>query len=315
MIGKSAPAFSRIRSITRLRDEARVLFNEASTIDAGLFDLRFLPDPAGTEGEWLNLTEARRAIERGAGILEEGVAAFDGLAQSYRAGDGAAVSVLGDVGAQGVYPIERPTLKLTGMLARAGGVQAQRRHAARQQVAQVWRQAIAYIDRVVGGVFDLNRVAAGRQRDPPRQGPLRGTKLDARVVDHMGRTSLEGAAILADAAFSDGVIEVDIAVSGARSYPGIIFRRQSPTDLERFYVRPHRAGLYPDAVQYAPVVNGISEWQLYNGPGYTNGGVLPEGEWNSKAPSAPINALMPVLVERTVGRPNSSERMRAISRC
>lgn len=42
-----------------------------------------------------------------------------------RAGDGAAVSVLGDVGAQGVYPIERPTLKLTGMLARAGGVQAQ----------------------------------------------------------------------------------------------------------------------------------------------------------------------------------------------
>ncbi len=41
-----------------------------------------------------------------------------------RAGDGAAVSVLGDVGAQGVYPIERPTRKLTGMLAQAGGVQA-----------------------------------------------------------------------------------------------------------------------------------------------------------------------------------------------
>ena len=52
------------------------------------------------------------------------------------------------------------------------------------------------------------------------------TKLDARVVEHLGRTSLEGSAILADVAFSDGVIEVDIAVSGARSYPGIIFRRQ-----------------------------------------------------------------------------------------
>lgn len=41
-----------------------------------------------------------------------------------QAGDGAAVAVLGDVGAQGVYPIERPTLRLTGMLARAGGVQS-----------------------------------------------------------------------------------------------------------------------------------------------------------------------------------------------
>ena len=38
------------------------------------------------------------------------------------AGDGASVSVLGGVGAQGVYPIERPTRTLSAMLARAGGV-------------------------------------------------------------------------------------------------------------------------------------------------------------------------------------------------
>jgi len=38
------------------------------------------------------------------------------------AGDGATVSVVGGVGAQGVYPIERPTRTLTAMLARAGGV-------------------------------------------------------------------------------------------------------------------------------------------------------------------------------------------------
>ena len=37
-------------------------------------------------------------------------------------GDGSTVSVLGRVGAQGVYPIERPTGRLTAMLARAGGV-------------------------------------------------------------------------------------------------------------------------------------------------------------------------------------------------
>lgn len=38
------------------------------------------------------------------------------------AGDGATVTVSGTVGAQGVYPIERPTRTLTAMLARAGGV-------------------------------------------------------------------------------------------------------------------------------------------------------------------------------------------------
>ncbi|WP_373354322.1 polysaccharide biosynthesis/export family protein [Pseudoroseicyclus sp. CXY001] len=38
------------------------------------------------------------------------------------AGDGSTVSVVGAVGAQGVYPIERPTRTLAAMLAEAGGV-------------------------------------------------------------------------------------------------------------------------------------------------------------------------------------------------
>lgn len=38
------------------------------------------------------------------------------------AGDGATVSVMGGVGGQGVYPIERPTRTLAAMLAKAGGV-------------------------------------------------------------------------------------------------------------------------------------------------------------------------------------------------
>ncbi|MCV2869161.1 polysaccharide biosynthesis/export family protein [Defluviimonas sp. WL0002] len=41
---------------------------------------------------------------------------------SRAAGDGATVSVLGNTGAQGVFPIERPTRTLSSMLARAGGI-------------------------------------------------------------------------------------------------------------------------------------------------------------------------------------------------
>lgn len=47
------------------------------------------------------------------------------------AGDGATVSVTGDISAQGVYPIERPTRTLSSMIARAGGVSVN------PQVAQV----------------------------------------------------------------------------------------------------------------------------------------------------------------------------------
>ena len=41
------------------------------------------------------------------------------------AGDGSTVSLIGSVGAQGVYAIERPTRTLSTMLARAGGVTIQ----------------------------------------------------------------------------------------------------------------------------------------------------------------------------------------------
>lgn len=47
------------------------------------------------------------------------------------AGDGATISIVGAVGAQGVYAIERPTRTLSAMLARAGGVNI------RPEIAQV----------------------------------------------------------------------------------------------------------------------------------------------------------------------------------
>ena len=109
----------------------------------------------------------------------------------------------------------------------------------------------------------------------------RWTIANGRVVEHLGRTSLAGSASLKDALFEDGVIEVDLAVTGARSYPGVLFRMESPRDFERVYLRPHRAGPsgYPDAVQYLPGFNGVDGWQLYNGPGFTAGATIPAGQW------------------------------------
>jgi len=107
----------------------------------------------------------------------------------------------------------------------------------------------------------------------------RWTLVDGDIVEYLGRTCLSGAAVLDDADFQNGVIEVDVAVSGGRSYPGLIFRVQGEGNYERFYLRPHRAGLYPDAAQYTPVANGIAGWQLYNGSGYTDFAEILADQW------------------------------------
>jgi hypothetical protein len=66
----------------------------------------------------------------------------------------------------------------------------------------------------------------------------------------------------------DGTIEIDMAVSAARSFHGLVWRRAASTaTYESFFVRPHQVG-NPDAVQYAPVFNDVSAWQLYTGAGH-----------------------------------------------
>lgn len=110
--------------------------------------------------------------------------------------------------------------------------------------------------------------------------PDRWDLQNARIVDHLGRKALIGTAFLKDVAFDDGVIECDIAMkAGVRSYPGVLFRVQSPRDYERVYLRPHRAPLYDDAVQYVASFNGVDSWQFYNGPGKTASVVLPTERW------------------------------------
>lgn len=106
------------------------------------------------------------------------------------------------------------------------------------------------------------------------------TKVNAQVLEYAGREAMIGFAYLDGVDFKDGVIEVDIYCEDrTRSYPGIVFRMQSLNDYERFYLRPHRSPLYPDALQYTPVFNRIAGWQLYQGEGATAAADIPTEEW------------------------------------
>lgn len=100
----------------------------------------------------------------------------------------------------------------------------------------------------------------------------------SKVVNYKGRECLQGSALLRDVVFEDGVIEVDVIFTGSRGFPGIRFRGQDGRNSEEFYIRPHKSGK-PDALQYTPVIKGLSAWQLYYGAGATAPYRFKNHEW------------------------------------
>ena len=77
---------------------------------------------------------------------------------------------------------------------------------------------------------------------------------------------------------TDGTIELELAVGSERAFPGVVWRLQDDQNFESFFVRPHQIG-NPDAIQYTPVLNGISSWQLYHGEGFWAPVAFPIDEW------------------------------------
>ena len=81
-----------------------------------------------------------------------------------------------------------------------------------------------------------------------------------------------------DVKFLDGTIDFEVQVTRGRSFVYVNFRAQAVGEHEEFYVRPHKSEL-PDAVQYAPVWQGRSAWQLYHGSGGTAAIAFQPGVW------------------------------------
>ena len=98
------------------------------------------------------------------------------------------------------------------------------------------------------------------------------------TTEHLGQKAFKGSATLKDVEFQNGIIEFDVAFSGPRCFAGVNFRMQSAANYEHLYLRPHKSNL-PDALQYTPVFNYVSSWQLYNGNGFTAAHEIPHEEW------------------------------------
>ena len=102
-----------------------------------------------------------------------------------------------------------------------------------------------------------------------------------RVTTDGGRPVLDietGQAYRRDLTFTDGTIDFDVQLSDRRSFVYVYFRVGADGDREEFYLRPHKSSL-PDAVQYAPVWQGRSAWQLHHGAGATAAVAFAPGRW------------------------------------
>lgn len=89
---------------------------------------------------------------------------------------------------------------------------------------------------------------------------------DASLETHLGQPALKlhnGLVNADDVAFSDGVIEFDIAYVEQTIFAGAGWRADHDRRYEDMYVRGHLNNK-PDALQYTPTESGLSAWQIFS---------------------------------------------------
>ncbi len=94
----------------------------------------------------------------------------------------------------------------------------------------------------------------------------RVTAQNAEVTTHMGREALsllKGRVWADDANITDGVISFDVAYHEHQVFIGAGWRADTVNSQEEMYFRGHLNNK-PDALQYTPVENRMSAWQLYS---------------------------------------------------
>jgi hypothetical protein len=108
---------------------------------------------------------------------------------------------------------------------------------------------------------------------------LKGPSVKLERYDGRDVLSVEnGFAYRRDVRLQDGTVDFDVQITRRRSFVYLMFRMADDREYEDLYLRPHKSSL-PDAIQYAPVYQGASAWQLYHGPGATAAVAFEPGAW------------------------------------
>lgn len=109
-----------------------------------------------------------------------------------------------------------------------------------------------------------------------------GDVKNAEIVTHLDRKALKfsgGRLWLDDVELSNGVVEFEVAMAASHTFIGTNVRVKSETHYEDFYLRAHLDNK-PDALQYQPVVNGTSGWQIFSDENAISAADLHFDRWN-----------------------------------
>jgi hypothetical protein len=134
---------------------------------------------------------------------------------------------------------------------------------------------------VLLGSFTVAQMAEAQEQyafDSPAW-KLSGKQVSVESV--AGRTAIKiisGKALLDNVVLEDGLVEFDMYLSGERAFAYFYFRGQSEQNFEEIYFRSHKSDA-PDALQYSPVFQSRSAWQLYHGDSGTAAATLPAKQW------------------------------------
>jgi hypothetical protein len=103
-----------------------------------------------------------------------------------------------------------------------------------------------------------------------------------QVEEYLGQKSIllvNGEAQVKDIDFANGIIEMDLAFERGFGFLEAVWHvSEDDKQLDKLYIRPHKSP-YPDSVQYAPIINGIVNWQMYYLPNNTAAVAYPFNEW------------------------------------
>jgi hypothetical protein len=116
-----------------------------------------------------------------------------------------------------------------------------------------------------------------------------------RIENYLGQPALTGMvgtpyydfeyATLKDVDFKNGIIEMDVAFPQLDAYTEIRWHsadrgqgRPVGKQCDKLYLRPEKSS-FSDAVQYAPIINGISNWQIYYLPDNTKAATFLFDQW------------------------------------
>lgn len=159
-------------------------------------------------------------------------------------------------------------------------------------LARFWTLPLAVAPLLIGS--PVAHAQAPRDAVQPPRAPwdvTHATLAPAAAPTEGGITLVRGIAVRSDVRMRDGTIDVDLPMPDGRGtqFAGIAFRMASTADYEIVYFQSSNDGTRWMEMQYQPVYEGETTWQLYPGDGYE--AQIP-AVGDRRAPHAPLHVRL-----------------------